>query len=100
MARIFNNLPERQAKVNSLLAAQEKAEAAKVTKKIGNQGCQNAILTNDIISCLNHFPVLKRKERYRDKSQCKNEQVIFITLAHAGVLLLFIGLLALVRLKS
>ena len=52
MARIFNNLPERQAKVNSLLAAQEKAEAAKVTKKIGKQGCQNAILTNDIISCL------------------------------------------------
>ena len=33
VARIFNNLPERQAKVNSLLAAQEKAEAAKVTKQ-------------------------------------------------------------------
>ena len=65
MARIFNNLPERQAKVNSLLAAQEKAEAAKVTKKIRKQGCQNAILTNDIIiSCLaSACPVLKRKER-------------------------------------
>ena len=30
MARIFNILPERQAKVNYLLASQEKAEAAKV----------------------------------------------------------------------
>ena len=64
LACIFNNLPERQAKVNSLLAAQEKAEAAMVTKKNGKQGCQNATLTdNIIISCLNSFPVLKRKER-------------------------------------
>ena len=63
MARIFNNLPERQAKVNSLLAAQEKTEAAKVTKKIGNQGCQNAILTNDSISCLNNFPGLKKERK-------------------------------------
>ena len=30
VARIFNILPERQAKVNYLLASQEKAEAAKV----------------------------------------------------------------------
>ncbi|XP_068759395.1 CXXC-type zinc finger protein 1-like [Montipora capricornis] len=32
VARIFNNLPERQAKVNYLLASQEKAEAAKEEK--------------------------------------------------------------------
>ena len=30
VARKFNSLPERQAKVNYLLASQEKAEAAKV----------------------------------------------------------------------
>ncbi|KAK2571254.1 CXXC-type zinc finger protein 1 [Acropora cervicornis] len=41
VARIFNNLPERQAKVNSLLAAQEKAEAAKEerTKKDDSNYC-------------------------------------------------------------
>ena len=33
MARKFNSLPERQAKVNYLLASQEKAEAAKVKVK-------------------------------------------------------------------